>query len=501
MRQALVDHAIPNIFPEAVLAESDQLPDVPDDPCMSERVDLRDRQFITIDGASARDYDDAVYCEERDRGGWTLWVAIADVSSYVDVSSQLDSEAKLRGTSVYFPECVIPMLPQRLSDGLCSLMPGEDRLCLACELSVDANGTVSNYRFYEALMRSHRRFTYDEVADLLGLEGRKADDALLSSCAPWTGMLSALYRLYKVLASCRKSRGAIDFDAPDYQFNFDAKDMVVGVYQTQHHDAHRLIEECMLAANVVAAQFLQEHKMSAPYRVHPPPTGDNMQQLRGFLGTLGINMNANIEARHMQKVLKEIKGRAEEPLVNMTVLRAMSKAVYTTENQGHFGLCYQAYTHFTSPIRRYPDLLVHRAIRSVIRKQDSTHLFPYGHKQVSQFCEQNSQAERRAEEACRKVNQQLACSFLLNRLGEKFDGVITGVVPFGLFVHLHSYGVDGLAHITDMEGYFHHQPKRQSLASNDGSQVYRLGDSIQVLLTQVRPNEAKLSLQILTRVS
>jgi ribonuclease R len=494
---ALRDSAIPHKFPGEVETQSNNLPEIPKDARMDERTDLRKLQLVTIDGESARDFDDAVYCEEAEQGGWRLWVAIADVSSYVDVDSPLDQEARLRGTSVYFPEHVVPMLPHRLSDGLCSLAPNEDRLCMVCEMTIGVDGVVSNSRFYEAVMCSHRRLTYEDVADLLGMEGRQADAQLHDDCAGLLGVLESLYRLYKTLAKRRRSRGAIDFDATEYQFSFDEQDLAISALPVQRHDAHRLIEECMLAANVAAARFLGEHKLHAPYRVHPPPTEESVEQLRNFLKPLGFNLPPSIATGDIQKILKRMRSRPEEPLVHMTVLRAMSKAVYTTDNIGHFGLCYESYTHFTSPIRRYPDLLVHRAIRSVIRKQDAAQLFPYGAGQMSRLCEENSAAERRADEACRTVSKQLACSAMTKRLGDQFDGIITGVTHYGLFVHLSSYGVDGLAHISDMRGMFVYQPHRQRLISREGSRTYRLGDKVKVLLARIQPAEAKMTLELL----
>lgn len=497
VQSALIDHAIPHVFPKETLEEAARLPLEIETHHVNERIDLRKHDLITIDGESARDFDDAVCCKQNDQGGWTLWVAIADVSSYVPVGSALDAEARLRGTSVYFPRHVVPMLPKNLSNGLCSLVPDVDRLCLVCELEINKDGVVNTYRFYEALMCSKRRFSYNEVADLLGLEDREASTSLRDDCTHLLDGLHALHRLYQALAKRRRNRGAIDFDASDYAFYFDNKDTACDIRQLTRNHAHRLIEECMLAANVAAAQFLAEHQLRAPYRVHPPPSKDNLEELRTFLGSLGINLSIGAETAHVQNILTKVAGRPEAPLVNMMVLRAMSKAIYTTDNEGHFGLCYAAYTHFTSPIRRYPDLLVHRAIRSVIRDKGADDLFPYAQTQMSELCMHSSDTERRAEDATRKVNQQLACSFLLRHLGDEFDGIITGVTHFGLFIHLSAFGVDGLAHISEMDGYFHYEEARQRLVLADGSKSYRLGDVIHVRLTQIQPEAVRINMHIL----
>lgn len=499
VRKALVDERVPHVFPDAVLEEAGRISKTLDATHISRRVDLRAHALVTIDGESAQDFDDAVCCEQDTDGGWTLWVAIADVSSYVAIDSALDREAYLRGTSVYFPDYVVPMLPEVLSNELCSLMPEVDRLCMVCELRIDAKGVTRGYQFYEGVMRSRRRFSYNEVADLLGMEGRSADPALRDDSAALMDGLHCLFRLYQALARARQRRGAIDFDTLEHQLDFDGTGLVNGVRREERNEAHRLIEECMLAANVAAAQYLTEHSLCAPYRVHPPPASDNVEQLRTRLAALGLTLGGgnNIETPHIQKVLERIQGRPDAPLVHATVLRAMSKALYTEDNQGHFGLCYAAYTHFTSPIRRYPDLLVHRAIRSVLRGEESAHLFPYGHTQMLRMCTHSSDTERRAEDVTRKVTQQLVCSYLLGRVGDVFEGVITGITHFGLFVQLSEYGVDGLAHISELgKGHFYFEEARQHIVSADGAHSYHLADPVRVRLMQVRVDEARLDLQL-----
>jgi len=457
-----------------------------------DRLDLRDTPLVTIDGEDARDFDDAVYCEKTD-SGWRLLVAIADVSHYVKSGSSLDDEAINRGNSVYFPERVIPMLPKVLSNGLCSLNPDVDRLCMVCELYIDKQGKVYRSRFHDALMRSHARLTYDEVAAMLVDQ----DSKLCLQHAQLLPHLQELYRLYKIMAQGRAKRGAIELDITDTRIVFGEDRKIEKIIPTERNDAHRIIEECMIAANVCAARFLLRHRMPALYRVHEEPDAEKLLDLKSFLGEFGMRLpGGKLEPRHFASLLKRIRGRDDAHLIQTVILRTMKQAQYNPDNIGHFGLAHEAYAHFTSPIRRYPDLMVHRAIRHVLHggKADN---FSYTHEDLASLGEHSSMTERRADEATRDAVSWLKCEYMMDKVGDTFNGVITAVTSFGIFVELHDIYVEGLVHITSLANdYYHFDPAGHRLRGERTGKTYRLGDSLLVQVVRVDLDDRKIDFDL-----
>ncbi|MEW6353852.1 MAG: ribonuclease R [Pseudomonadota bacterium] len=490
---AIRSYNLPQQWPSAVHAETAHLdPDVPDS-IKQGREDLRDLPLVTIDGADARDFDDAVFCEPHGKG-WRLLVAIADVSTYVRAGTALDSAAFERGNSVYFPERVIPMLPEILSNGLCSLNPHVDRLCLVCEMIVGPNGKLEKYRFFEGVMRSHARLTYDKVAAIL----IDNDAALCREYAELLPHLRNLHELYKVLRDARAARGAIDFETTETRIVFGPDRKIEKIIPVVRNDAHRLIEECMVLANVAAARFLLQHEVPALYRVHEGPTEEKLTDLRSFLAELGLSLGGGNKptAKHYAKLLDSVRGRPDAHLLQTVLLRSLSQAVYSPENIGHFGLAHEAYTHFTSPIRRYPDLLVHRAIRCVIAGK-STNGFPYDHAQMQAFGEHCSMTERRADEATRDAISWLKCEYMMDKVGEEFDGIISAVTGFGIFVELNEIYVEGLVHVTALSNdYYHFDPVRHRLSGERTGMTYRLGDKVRVQVARVDLDERKIDFEL-----
>lgn len=486
---AIQTHQIPVEWPEEVLEEISKLSKEVPEKSKKKRVDLRKIPLVTIDGADARDFDDAVYCEPTP-SGWKLLVCIADVSSYVEPSSALDREAKKRGNSVYFPERVIPMLPEVLSNGLCSLNPDVDRLCMTCELLVSSEGKITRSKFYEGVMRSHARLTYTEVADML-LEG---DPELCAQHAELLPHLFHLYSLFQALQISRRERGSIDFDTTETRFVFDDEHKIKAVVPVIRNDAHRLIEECMLAANVATARYLIRKKIPALYRNHEGPKDDKLLDLREFLGELGLGLpgGGKPTAQDYAELLTKVKERPDFRLIQTVLLRSLSQAVYGADNLGHFGLAFPAYAHFTSPIRRYPDLMVHRAIKHALLggKEEG---FEYSPSEVQGFGEQCSLTERRADEATRDVNSWLKCEYMMDKIGESFDGIITSVTSFGIFVELNDIYVDGLVHITALDrDYYHFDPVGHRLTGERTGEVYRLGDAVRIRVAAVNLDERKI---------
>ena len=519
---ALRSYDIPHVWPEAVEKEARKLKPEVEEKDKEKRIDLRHLPFVTIDGEDARDFDDAVYCEKNGSnwrlfsGGWKLYVAIADVSHYVKIDSALDAEAQVRGNSVYFPERVIPMLPEELSNGLCSLNPHVDRLAMVCEISISKTGKMVDYQFYEAVIHSHARLTYNKVSAMLeqpkGTEGK----ALRGEYKEVLPHLKQLYSLYQVLLAARHERGAIDFETQETRIIFGADRKISEIRPTQRNDAHKLIEECMLAANVATAAFMQKHEIPALYRVHDGPPPERVEKLKAFLTELGLSLHRGKSKdgpspKDYQQLLESIRGRPDYHLIQTVMLRSLSQAVYSADNQGHFGLNYEAYAHFTSPIRRYPDLLIHRAIRSVVRsKLDTPHvkragaaimprarIYPYDDAILEQLGEQCSMSERRADEATRDVVNWLKCEFMKDRVGETFPGVITAVTGFGLFVELQDIYVEGLVHVTALPGdYYHFDPVHHRLAGERSGRNFRLGDSIEVKVMRVDLDERKIDFEL-----
>ncbi len=515
---ALRTHDIPHEWPKTALDETRRFPAAIDGDRFPEREDLRDMPFVTIDGEDAKDFDDAVCCERVKGQGYTLYVAIADVSNYVQIDSALDQEAQIRGNSVYFPGHVIPMLPEQLSNGLCSLKPREDRLVMVCEMDISAQGEMSSYCFYEAIIHSHARLTYTEVAAML--QTPKDDiEALLkkrvsekhSALLP---DLKNLYSLYKQLLQSRVKRGALDFESMETRIIFSEQRRIKEIIPVQRNDAHRLIEECMLCANVAAADLLQGAKLPALYRVHEGPSEEKLVKLYDFLRSIGIGLTrkTNPTPKDYQLILERLKERPDRHLLQTLVIRSLKQAVYQPVNVGHFGLGFDAYTHFTSPIRRYPDLLVHRAIRCLIRsgrdlegiyrtgreKPLKRHeIYPYKLAELETLGQQLSQTERRADAATYDVLDWLKCEYMQNRIGEEFPGVVIGVTNFGLFVELTDVYVEGLVHVTALTNdYYHYDDTSHTLTGERTGLSFRLGDEIRVVVSRVDMDDHKIELQL-----
>ncbi|MDA8962291.1 ribonuclease R [Congregibacter sp.] len=503
-------HGIPYEWPDAVLDEAGALSEEPGEDDKKYRIDLRKKPFVTIDGEDARDFDDAVYCEKRRLGGWRLWVAIADVSHYVAVRSALDKEAIERGNSVYFPERVVPMLPEVLSNGLCSLKPEVDRLALAVEMEISGAGELKQFRFCEAVIHSHARLTYTQVAEVLETGG---SDAVSRKLVPH---LEQLHALYKVLRRAREERGAIDFETVETRIIFNAERKIDAIVPVKRNDAHKLIEECMLCANVAAARFFERHELPVLYRVHEGPGEQKLENLRAFLGELGLGLRGGLKPtpEDYQLLLEQISTRDDAHIVQTMLLRSLSQAVYQAENLGHFGLNYPGYAHFTSPIRRYPDLLIHRAIRSVIRSRERSKLvnrvrgasdltkaqiYPYDDAAMAAFGARCSLTERRADEATREVNSWLKCEYLREHVGTEFEGVVSAVTSFGLFVELNELYIEGLVHVTSLPGdYYRFDPAQQRLVGERTGRSFQLGAAIKVLVASVNLDERKIDLEPVT---
>jgi len=501
---------LPNTWPAPVQAEIAELgPEVPE-AAKADRTDLRNVALVTIDGADARDFDDAVYCEPTPKG-WRLLVAIADVSHYVAPGSALDKEARERGTSVYFPERVIPMLPEVLSNGLCSINPKVDRLCMVCEMLIDKEGKVTRSSFMEGVMRSHARLTYDQVAAML-VDG---DAGLRSQFAAVVPHLENLYDLFKVLRRRRAKRGAIDFETTETRIVFGAERKIERIVPVLRNDAHLIIEECMILANVCAAKYLARHRVPTLYRVHDRPEAEKITELREFLGEFGLQLRggAEPEPRHFAELLKKAQDRPDRHLIQTVMLRSLKQAKYTPDNNGHFGLAHEAYAHFTSPIRRYPDLLVHRAIRYVLRSGKQKPLmqrairrvlgggkradFLYDHEAMVMNGEHCSMTERRADEATRDAVSWLKCEFMMDKVGESFDGTIAAVTSFGIFVELDDIYVEGLVHVTALgEDYFHFDPVGHRMQGERTGRSYRLGDRVRVRVMRVDLDERKIDFEL-----
>lgn len=458
------------------------------------RLDLREMPLVTIDGEDARDFDDAVYAEKLASGSWRLWVAIADVSYYVEPHSALDKDAHERGTSVYFPSQVIPMLPEVLSNGLCSLNPEVDRLCMVCEMVINTDGEVDSYQFHQAVMNSKARLTYTDVAAMLV----DNDQALRDKYSHVLAGLTDMYDLYQVMLSSREQRGAIDFDLTETQFLFDDNRKIKSIEPRVRNDAHKLIEEFMVAANVCAAKYLLKNNIPDLFRVHETPADEKLTGLREFLGELGLMLGGGEEPqpRHYASLLNTASKRPDSHLLQTVMLRSLKQAVYSPDNVGHFGLALEEYVHFTSPIRRYPDLLVHRAIRHLTDKKPVSK-WRYSHEDMVQLGEHCSMTSRRADEATRDVSDWLKCEFMQDRVGEVHEGVISGVTSFGLFVELHDIYIEGLVHITSLKNdYYQYDATGHRLTGERSKKSYRLGDKIKVKVARVDLDDKKIDLDI-----
>jgi len=482
---ALRKHDLPNEFPADTKHQAEQFATEVLPADYAGREDVRHLPLVTIDGETARDFDDAVYCEPHG-SGYRLVVAIADVSHYVQPGDALDKEALNRGNSVYFPRRVIPMLPEELSNGLCSINPHVERMCMVCDMQISSQGDIETYRFYPSVMFSHARLTYNQVADMLANpQGETAQQ--YAAVLPH---INNLYTLFKTLLQAREKRGAIDFETIETQMIFNDEGKIERIIPVVRNDAHRLIEECMLAANVSTANFLNEHKHTVLYRVHEGPTPEKLEAVREFFKEFGLQLGGGDEpqAGDYSKLLKQIKGRPDAALLQTVMLRSLRQARYCPENTGHFGLGYEAYTHFTSPIRRYPDLLVHRAIKAVLNGKQ------YKPKEKWEVLgEHCSQTERRADDATRDVEAWLKCFYMRDHLGSVFDGTVSSVTGFGLFVALDDLYVEGLVHVSELGAdYFHFDPAKHQMLGERTGKRYRLGDRVRVQVVRVDMESTKI---------
>jgi ribonuclease R len=479
---ALRKHSLPYIFPDAVEKIAKKLPKKVLKKDHAGREDIRHLPLVTIDGETARDFDDAVYCEPNG-SGYRLVVAIADVSHYVQPGDPLDVEAYSRGNSVYFPRRVIPMLPEELSNGLCSINPQVERLCMVCDMQIGAQGAVKEYRFYPAVMYSHARLTYNQVWDWLQHPQNAGEHGDLLP------QLKQLYTLFKVLLKARGKRGAIDFETVETQMIFNDDKKIDRIIPVHRNDAHRLIEECMLAANVCASDFLQAKKQPALYRIHEGPTPEKLAALREFLSEFGLSLGGGDDphAKDYAALLTSIKGRPDAQLLQTVMLRSLQQAVYSPDSVGHFGLAYEHYTHFTSPIRRYPDLLIHRAIKAALHGEQYK---PGAWAELGAHC---SMTERRADDATRDVEAWLKCFYMQDRVGETFPGTISSVTGFGIFVALDDIYVEGLVHISELgSDYFHFDKTRHQIAGERTGVRYRMGDRIHVKIVRVSLDTSRI---------
>jgi len=481
---ALRKHNLPYEFPQAAIKQAEAYPKLVQPADYKNRIDLRDLPLITIDGETARDFDDAVYAEPQGKG-WRLVVAIADVSFYVKPKDALDKQALDRGNSVYFPRRVIPMLPEALSNGLCSLNPDVERLCMVCDMQVDGLGVVKQYKFYPSVMRSKARMTYNKVYDIL----QNPHGALANEYDWLVPHLDHLYAVYEQMLVQRKKRGAIEFETSETVMEFNENGKIENIVPSSRNEAHKIIEECMLSANVCAADFLLKHEHPALYRIHEGPTPEKLELLREFMGEFGFGVGGGDKphAKDYGKLLARIRERPDADLLQTVLLRSMQQAVYSPDNIGHFGLAYEAYAHFTSPIRRYPDLLIHRAIKAVVNGET------YKAGDWSALGIHCSMTERRADEATRDVTNWLKCFYMQDKLGEVYEGTVSGVTSFGLFVALDDVYVEGLLHVTELgNDYFHHEKARHEMVGERTGMRYRLGDRLTIKVARVDLETTKI---------
>ncbi len=495
---AIHGHDIPHEFPPEVLAQATAVPLTLQNADITGRVDLRAIPLVTIDGEDAKDFDDAVWCEPN-ADGFRLIVAIADVSHYVRPGTPLDEEAQLRATSVYFPGFVVPMLPETLSNSICSLMPKVDRLCFVCDMQVGRDGIVTHASFHEAVMHSHARLTYTDVWNAVG-DGIPEDEhqAALAKIGPLLPQIQRLHQLYKVLDKARAKRGAIEFESSEVRFVLDAQGAVAQAGMLQRNDAHKLIEECMIAANVQAALHLLQARIPAPYRDHDKPPESKFADLEEFLKEFKLRLPpwAKVRPKDFRSLLATIRERPDAALLESVILRSQSLAVYAPDNIGHFGLALEAYAHFTSPIRRYPDLLVHRAIKHALTggRPDT---YTYSPHEMASLSLQCSERSRRADEAQREVDERYRAAWMEGHVGKEFDGVISGVTSFGLFVELDESKVNGLVHVTQLpRDFYHFDAVRKTLSGERRGLEYRLGDRVRIVVLKASVEDRKIDFRL-----
>jgi len=499
---AIRKHDIPHSFPSAVEKQLKKwAEDVPEEAKRG-RVDLRDLPLVTIDGEDARDFDDAVFCQKQGKD-WKLWVAIADVSYYVRPKSALDTEAYNRGNSVYFPNRVVPMLPEKLSNGLCSLNPQVDRLCMVCEITLSAKGKMTDYQFYEAVMNSHARLTYNKVAKIL-----EKDTALCERYASLVPHLQDLHEMYQALVKARQQRGAIEFETIESKFIFNALGRIERIEPVVRNDAHKIIEECMILANIASANFMAKHQEPALYRIHAVPSEEKLTAFRSFLAECGLSLSGGNKPTPTDyaQLLEQIKLRPDHELIQTMLLRSMSQAVYSADNIGHFGLALEEYAHFTSPIRRYPDLTLHRGIKYLLAKQKGskrkttdTGGYHYQLEEMDVFGAHCSSTERRADDATREVADWLKCEYMQDHVGEEFEGIISSVTGFGFFVRLNDLFIDGLVHISGLANdyYLFDMPKQRLIGENSGM-IFRLGDTVKVRVEAVSLEQKQIDFSLIS---
>ena len=488
---ALRKHKLPHQFSPAAIKQAEAIPKIVQPNDYKDRIDCRELPLITIDGETARDFDDAVFAEPQG-AGWRLVVAIADVSHYVTPDDALDKDAIERGNSIYFPRRVIPMLPEALSNGLCSLNPDVERLCMICDMQVNADGIVDSYKFYPSVMLSKARMTYTKVADML----ENPDGDMAKEYAHIMPHVQNLYALYQAMLVQRKQRGAIEFDTSETMMIFNDEGKIDSIVPTSRNEAHKIIEECMLAANVCAANYLEANKHAAVYRVHEGPSAEKLELLRTFMSGFGFSVAGGDKphTKDYAKLMSQIKGRPDEQLLQTVLLRSMQQAVYSPDNQGHFGLAYEAYTHFTSPIRRYPDLLVHRAIKAVVNKET------YKVKDWAALGTHCSLTERRADEASRDVTNWLKCYYMQDKVGEVFEGTVSAVTSFGVFVALDDAYVEGLLHVTELgNDYFHYEKALHEMVGERTGAKYRLGDRVTIKVARVDLETTKIDFSLVNK--
>ncbi|MCG6213956.1 ribonuclease R [Vibrio furnissii] len=499
---AIRTHQIPHVWPQEVEQQITGLGEEVPEEAKQGRVDLRALPLVTIDGEDARDFDDAVFCEAKKGGGWRLWVAIADVSYYVRPNSALDKEAINRGNSVYFPSQVVPMLPEVLSNGLCSLNPQVDRLCMVCEMTISDKGKLSGYKHYEAVMNSHARLTYNKVHDIL-----EGDEELRERYRELVPHLEELHRMYKVLKGAREQRGAIEFETVETKFIFNAQRKIESIEPLIRNDAHKLIEECMIMANIASASLVEKAKEPSLYRIHEAPGEERLMGFRDFLGELGLDLGGGLEPSPTDyaHLMSQVGERPDKELIQTMLLRSMKQAVYNADNAGHFGLALQRYAHFTSPIRRYPDLLLHRAIKYLIAKEEGrnqdrwtpTGGYHYSFDDMDYYGEQCSMTERRADDATREVSDWLKCEYMQDHVGEELEGVIANVTGFGFFVRLTELHIDGLVHISTLANdYYQFDPIGQRLIGESFGAIYRLGDVVKVKVLAVNLDDRQIDFEL-----
>ena len=499
---AIRKHDIPHSFPSAVEKQLKKWAENVPEEAKRSRVDLRDLPLVTIDGEDARDFDDAVFCQKQGKG-WKLWVAIADVSYYVRPKSALDTEAYNRGNSVYFPNRVVPMLPEKLSNGLCSLNPQVDRLCMVCEITLSAKGKMTDYQFYEAVMNSHARLTYNKVAKIL-----EKDTALCERYASLVPHLQDLHDMYQALVKARQQRGAIEFETIESKFIFNALGRIERIEPVVRNDAHKIIEECMILANIASANFMAKHQEPALYRIHAVPSEEKLTAFRSFLAECGLSLSGGNKPTPTDyaQLLEQIKPRPDHELIQTMLLRSMSQAVYSADNIGHFGLALEEYAHFTSPIRRYPDLTLHRGIKYLLAKQNGskrkttdTGGYHYQLEEMDVFGAHCSSTERRADDATREVADWLKCEYMQDHVGEEFDGVISSVTGFGFFVRLNDLFIDGLVHISGLANdyYLFDMPKQRLIGENSGM-IFRLGDAVKVRVEAVSLEQKQIDFSLIS---